>query len=450
EDQFWLAHQYRCRLTEIEIELRGCFREIDLDHSLTREATSHWEAQSTALDEAYAALRAAKSGRAPEHRDDEKIKQRLSELKAACARAWRDVKAARALPGVRAHHQPRYVAARERAAEQRLAARALFSEKGLMHGTYIGIEHAVERSVDSTGQPPKFHRYEGEGSVGRQLPRTRDTEGSWAYCSRKLEEAQSKHPEAAHALQLIGKLYPIDDRAEGDLVQRAALRREESAVVLEELKAWLGEQASLKTLSIGKAAAYVLANWEVLTRFLSDPSISLDGRLYSVTADDLYSMGDSRVRMTPLPAGWEQLPRTARRRVAKPFRGRAKQQRHGEGWQQIPARLDGQYIEMQFGWGPAKRPSTWIRFPLTHHRRMPEDAEVLWAYIHRWRIGIHYEWRVQLTIESETFHRPAAPLAVGGTCAIDIGWRRIFDEAGNQTGLRVAYLVDEYGRELEI
>src|SRR4029077_16714923 len=152
EDQFWLAHQYRCRLTEIEIELRGCFREIDLDHSLTREATSHWEAQSTALDEAYAALRAAKSGRAPEHRDDEKIKQRLSELKAACARAWRDVKAARALPEVRDHHQPRYVAARERAAEQRLAARALFSEKGLMHGTYIGIEHAVERSVDSTGQ----------------------------------------------------------------------------------------------------------------------------------------------------------------------------------------------------------------------------------------------------------------------------------------------------------
>jgi Putative transposase DNA-binding domain len=355
DEQFWLAHQYRCRLTEIEIELRGRFREIDLDHPLTREATSHWEALSTALDEAFAALRAAKAGRAPEHRDDEQIKLRIGVLKIACTKAWRDVKAARALPEVRDHHRPRYTAAREAAAEQRLAARAAFSARGLMHGTYICIERAVERSVDSTGRPPEFKRYEGEGSIGRQLPRER-----------------------SKADRLAGR--PCD----------------------------------------------------------------------SVTANDLYSMADNRVRMTRLPDGWEQLPRTARRRVAKPYRGRAKRQRHGDDWQEIPARLDGQYLEMQFGWGPAKRPSTWIRFPLTHHRRMPEDAEILWVYVHRWRIGIHYEWRVQLSIESDTFHRPQVPIAAGGTCAIDIGWRRIFDAAGTQVGLRVAYLVDEHGQEREI
>jgi hypothetical protein len=350
DEQFWLAHQYRCRLTEIEIEQRSRFRAIDLDHPLTREATSHWEAQSAALDATYAALRAAKAGRAPEHRDDEAIKQHLRSLKGACTKAWRDVKAARAQSEVKAHHQPRYAAARETTAEQRLAARASFSARGLMHGTYMCIEHAVERSVDSTGRPPKFLRYEGEGSIGRQLPRTRDK----------------------------------------------------------------------------------------------------NDRLYSITADDLYSGDDSRVRMTPLPVGWEQLARTARRRIAKPYRGHAKRQRHGDSWQEIPARLNGQYLEMQFGWGPAKRPSTWIRFPLTHHRRMPEDAEILWVYVHRWRVGIHYEWRVQLTIESETFHRPQVPIAVGGTCAIDIGWRRIFDTDGSQIGLRVAYLVDEHGQEREI
>jgi hypothetical protein len=350
DTQFWLAHQYHCRLIEIEIELRTRFRDVDLAHPLTREATTHWEAQNMALDEAYAALRAAKCGRAPEDRDDAQIKQRLSELKGACTRAWRDVKAARALPEVKDHHQPRYAEARKLAAEQHLAARAVFSGKGLMHGTYLNIESAVQRSVDSTGRPPRFPRYEGEGLIGRQLPRNRDREG----------------------------------------------------------------------------------------------------RQYSVTPADLYSMEDSRVRMTSLPEGWEQLPRTARRRLAKPYRGTAKRQRHGESWQKIPARLDGQYVELQFGWSPAQRPSTWVRFPLTHHRRMPEDAEILWAYIHRWRVGFHYEWRVQLTIESETFHRPAQPLAVGGTCAIDIGWRRLFDEAGNQIGLRVAYLVDEHGREREI
>jgi hypothetical protein len=350
DEQFWLAHQYRCRLTEIEIALRGSFRAIDLDHPLTREATVCWEAKSAALDAAFGALRAAKAGRTPEHRDDEAIKQHIKALKVDCSRAWRDVKAARGKPEVMDHHHPRYAASRERAAEQRLAARALFSARGLMHGTYIGIERAVERSVDAAGRPPKFQRYEGEGAIGRQLPRTRDK----------------------------------------------------------------------------------------------------DDRLYSVTVDDLYSGDDSRVRMTRLPDDWEQLPRTARRRIAKPYRGNAKRQPHGEGWQEIPARLNGQCIEMQFGWGPAQRSSTWVRFPLTHHRRMPKDAEILWVYIQRWRVGIHYEWRAQLTIESDTFHRPAAPLAVGGTCAIDIGWRRIFDAAGNQSGLRVAYLVDEHGREREI
>ena len=243
-----------------------------------------------------------------------------------------------------------------------------------------------------------------------------------------------------------------------------------------------------------------------------------------MTADDLYTGADSYVRMTALPDGWEDLPRTARRRIARPCRtaqqprswaphpdpvrawwrmfsgfwkrlGRAivhedpawawwrsfgglwkwlgqtavhkdvgcacrtcvvrrRRDRPDVDVAPVPARVisgaDGQYLEMQFGWKPAGRPKTWVRFPLTHHRRMPADAEVLWVYIHRWRVGTHYEWRAQLTIESATFHRPQSPTARGGTCAIDIGWRRIFDARGEQIGLRVAYLVDEHGREREI
>jgi len=46
--------------------------------------------------------------------------------------------------------------------------------------------------------------------------------------------------------------------------------------VIDELKIWLGEQATLKTLSIGKAAGYVISNWERLTRFLTDSRIPLD------------------------------------------------------------------------------------------------------------------------------------------------------------------------------
>ena len=60
------------------------------------------------------------------------------------------------------------------------------------------------------------------------------------------------------------------------LEKKAELRRAESAEVIAQMKTWLGSQASLKTLSIGKAAAYVVANWERLTRFLEDARIPRD------------------------------------------------------------------------------------------------------------------------------------------------------------------------------
>lgn len=100
--------------------------------------------------------------------------------------------------------------------------------------------------------------------------------GCWAHVFRKFEEARPDHPEAAHALAWIGALYEIDERAGDDLARRAELRRTEAAAVLGELKAWLWDQATLTSLSIGKAAAYAIANWERLTRFVDDARIPLD------------------------------------------------------------------------------------------------------------------------------------------------------------------------------
>jgi transposase len=100
--------------------------------------------------------------------------------------------------------------------------------------------------------------------------------GCWAHVFRKFEEAAPDHPEAQHALEWIGQLYDIDGRADGDLHKKAELRRQESAVVLAHLKEWIWNQASLKTLSIGHAAAYVVANWDRLTRFVQDARIPLD------------------------------------------------------------------------------------------------------------------------------------------------------------------------------
>lgn len=100
--------------------------------------------------------------------------------------------------------------------------------------------------------------------------------GCWAHVFRKFEEAAPDHPEANLAMKWIGELYDIDERAEGDREKVAELRRTESAKVIATMKTWLWNQATLKTLSIGNAAAYVIANWDRLTRFLEDARIPLD------------------------------------------------------------------------------------------------------------------------------------------------------------------------------
>jgi transposase len=93
---------------------------------------------------------------------------------------------------------------------------------------------------------------------------------------RRANRARRKARHSRHQSEWIGDLYAIDERAGGDLEKKAELRREESAEVIATMKTWLWSQASLKTLSIGNAAAYVVANWDRLTRFLEDARIPLD------------------------------------------------------------------------------------------------------------------------------------------------------------------------------
>jgi hypothetical protein len=68
----------------------------------------------------------------------------------------------------------------------------------------------------------------------------------------------------------------IDARADGDLAKKAELRAANSSKVLATMKTWLWNQAALKTLSIGNAAAYTIANWDRLTRFVGDARVPLD------------------------------------------------------------------------------------------------------------------------------------------------------------------------------
>ena len=117
---------------------------------------------------------------------------------------------------------------------------------------------------------------ERAASTRRRRPWALSCAQDKAHVYRKFEEAAPDHPEAQLALKWIGELYAIDERAEGVLDKRAELRRTESTAVIATRKTWLWQQAVLKTLSIGNAAAYVVANWDRLTRFLRDARIPLD------------------------------------------------------------------------------------------------------------------------------------------------------------------------------
>lgn len=99
--------------------------------------------------------------------------------------------------------------------------------------------------------------------------------GCWAHVYRRFEEALPDHPDAERALAWIGALYEIDE-AGAALDEKTALRRAKAPPILEELKAWLWTQAEIKSLSIGKSAAYTLGIWDRLTRFIDDARIPLD------------------------------------------------------------------------------------------------------------------------------------------------------------------------------
>jgi transposase len=102
--------------------------------------------------------------------------------------------------------------------------------------------------------------------------------GCWAHVLRKFEEAEPDHPDAARALAWIRALYDLDADADAgdDADLRRARRAAAAPAILDEFKAWLWSQAELKSLAIGNAAAYTIANWERLTRFVTDPRVPLD------------------------------------------------------------------------------------------------------------------------------------------------------------------------------
>ena len=122
------------------------------------------------------------------------------------------------------------------------------------------------------------------GSLAAERPRLIGV-GCWAHARRKFVEALEERPrEAGQIVTEIRRLYLIERQAreEGlEAAQRFELRRQLARPTLEALKPRLEAllPGCLPQSPLGKAAKYALAEWEPLTRYLSEGRLEIDNNL---------------------------------------------------------------------------------------------------------------------------------------------------------------------------
>jgi transposase len=106
-----------------------------------------------------------------------------------------------------------------------------------------------------------------------------------AHVRRKFIEAQTASPskkagKPQMALNFIGKLYAVEQRAKGlSALARQQLRQQESVPILNDFKAWLDSQHVLPKGALGKAINYAQNQWPKLLTYLEDGYISIDNNV---------------------------------------------------------------------------------------------------------------------------------------------------------------------------
>jgi hypothetical protein len=118
--------------------------------------------------------------------------------------------------------------------------------------------------------------YTGYGGLGDGIVHV----GCWAHARRHFFDARpSAEKDAKEALDLIGRLYAVERDAGGlPSAERAALRREKAAPVLDAIRARLDawHLDALPKSDFGKAVAYARAQWPTLVRYAGDGDLAID------------------------------------------------------------------------------------------------------------------------------------------------------------------------------
>jgi hypothetical protein len=141
--------------------------------------------------------------------------------------------------------------------------------------------------------------------------------------------------------------------------------------------------------------------------------------MHGMPVAEVFACKDTRLQIKPVPPDTYQRPRHHRELASRTM------------------------VSIRAGSNDDRSPK-WVQLPAILHRPMPPDARIKWAWILRRRIGLRFEYRLQLVLESESFQAPEEPLGAGRV-AIDLGWRTKPDSS-----IRVGYMVDEAGHREEI
>lgn len=143
-------------------------------------------------------------------------------------------------------------------------------------------------------------------------------------------------------------------------------------------------------------------------------AVQLQGGLL---AEEVFGEADRRFRIEPVPAeAWVSPVRSERRKLAKT-----------QVWLRVGSN--------------SNREPIWAVLPMTMHRPLPEESQVKWVHLKRYRVGTKWQYKLQITVELPEVR--TVPTGTG-VAAIDVGWRKV------PAGLRVAYLVDQAGRADEL
>jgi transposase len=129
-------------------------------------------------------------------------------------------------------------------------------------------------------QADAFSGYDGiyTGSGGKIIE-----VACWAHARRKFLEARSSAPgEASLILQMIQRLYDVEDRVRPlDDDARRAMRQTESVLILKRLREELDRLSSklLPKSALAQATTYALNQWQALCRYTEDGRLTIDNNM---------------------------------------------------------------------------------------------------------------------------------------------------------------------------